>query len=76
MYICTEQTETEIGMMILAYRSGIPQSRLRKGMSKLTREEIEKIDEACRLAEAYTDNFETIAIEDPSADTISEIKKT
>lgn len=73
MYICTEQTETEIGMMILAYRSGIPQSRLRKGMSKLTREEINKIDEAFNLAEAYTDNFETIAIEDPSADAIEKL---
>ena len=73
MYICTEQTETEIGMMILAYRSGIPQSRLRKGLSKLTREEINKIDEAFNLAEAYTDNFETIAIEDPSADAIEKL---
>ena len=59
--------------MILAYRSGIPQSRLRKGLSKLTREEINKIDEAFSLAEAYTDNFETIAIEDPSADAIEKL---
>ena len=63
-------------MMILAYRSGIPQSHLRKGLSKLTKEEVNKIDEAFRLAEAYTDNFETIAVEDPSADAIEKsIKK-
>lgn len=59
--------------MILAYRSGIPQYRLRKGSSKMTKEELDKIEEACKLAKQYNANFRTKAIEDPSADAVERL---
>ena len=68
LFIMTEQTPEQILRMILAYLTGIEESKFRYGA--LTEEENKRINKAKQLILAYRDNLQLMRIPDPTIEQV------
>ena len=71
LFVMTEQKETEIFSMVLAYLSGINESRFKFG--QFTEMEQHRISIAINIIKRYKDNLHLIRMPDPDVSTIKSI---
>ena len=66
LFIMTEQTPEQIMRMVVAYLTGIEDSRLKFG--KLSPDEVKRVSRAQEMIHHYRQNFELMRMPDPSVD--------